>query len=96
MRSNLWWVASAILLASVKAKVLKWADDSPSWVPPRETGEPKQIGIVPAAPEPTYMPTPNFDLLKRQSGGNNTCGYIGGKVVSGTYACTPQRPILVG
>ncbi|KAK0626410.1 hypothetical protein B0T14DRAFT_562323 [Immersiella caudata] len=90
MRYQLSWAVSAAFLANVEAKALKWGDDSPSWVPPRETEAPKQIGYIPAAPEPTYMPTPNIDLMKRQSGGNNTCGYINGVFTSrSAIVCNP-------
>ena len=85
MRFELWLVAAANLLAAAEAKAfMSWVDDSPSWVPPRETGlgGGKTIGVVPG-PAPTGAPMLNHELLKRQDG-NNTCGYINGVVDSGT------------
>ncbi|KAK0651707.1 hypothetical protein B0T16DRAFT_85173 [Cercophora newfieldiana] len=102
MRSNLPWAVLTALLASAEAKALRWTDDSPSWVPARETGAPKHIGYIPAAPEPTYMPTPNFDLMRRQSSGNNTCGYINGVFSSASaivcnsgWECSPSTRLKV-
>ncbi|KAK4453090.1 hypothetical protein QBC34DRAFT_216502 [Podospora aff. communis PSN243] len=90
MRYRLLWAAAAAFSSTVEAKALKWGDDSPGWVPPRETEAPKQIGFIPAAPEPTDMPTPGFELMKRQSGGNNTCGYINGVFTSrSAIVCNP-------
>ena len=75
--------AGGLHLAVSEAKIVKWArDNTPSWVPPRETataGGDFGLDFAPAAPEPTSAPREDLvELLKRQSGGVNTCGYING------------------
>ncbi|KAL2160641.1 hypothetical protein VTH06DRAFT_1329 [Thermothelomyces fergusii] len=90
MKRTLGCAALSCAVGLVDAKALKWSDDSPRWVPARET----QLGLMAALaldpPVPTAAPeTPRVrKALEARDATDNTCGFISGVFTSSLYCET--------
>ncbi|KAK2028527.1 hypothetical protein LX32DRAFT_400308 [Colletotrichum zoysiae] len=79
--------ALACLYLGVESKALRWQDDTPSWVPPRQTIAAMNMEELGFSPSPTAAPDPaNVELkLAKRVRGDDTCGYISGVSTDSIY-----------
>ncbi|OHW91026.1 hypothetical protein CSPAE12_10396 [Colletotrichum incanum] len=79
--------ALACLYLGAESKVLRWQDDTPSWVPPKQTIAAMNMEELGFSPNPTAAPDPaNVELkLAKRVRGDDTCGYISGISTDSIY-----------
>ncbi|KAK1594841.1 uncharacterized protein LY79DRAFT_668444 [Colletotrichum navitas] len=79
--------ALACLYLGAESKALRWQDDTPSWVPPRQTIAAMNMEELGFSPSPTAAPDPaNVELkLAKRVRGDDTCGYISGISTDSIY-----------
>ncbi|KDN62462.1 hypothetical protein CSUB01_00993 [Colletotrichum sublineola] len=79
--------ALACLYLGAESKALRWQDDTPSWVPPRQTIAAMNMEELGFSPSPTAAPNPaNLELkLAKRVRGDDTCGYISGVSTDSIY-----------
>ncbi|GKT58896.1 hypothetical protein ColTof3_06235 [Colletotrichum tofieldiae] len=79
--------ALACLYLGAESKALRWQDDTPSWVPPKQTIAAMNMEELGFSPNPTAAPDPaNVELkLAKRVRGDDTCGYISGISTDSIY-----------
>ncbi|WQF79912.1 hypothetical protein CDEST_04926 [Colletotrichum destructivum] len=79
--------ALACLCLGSESKALRWQDDTPSWVPPKQTIAAMNMEELGFSPRPTTAPDPaNVELkLAKRVRGDDTCGYISGESTNSIY-----------
>ncbi|CCF34904.1 hypothetical protein CH063_06809 [Colletotrichum higginsianum] len=79
--------ALACLYLGAESKALRWQDDTPSWVPPKQTIAAMNMEELGFSPRPTTAPDPaNVELkLAKRVRGDDTCGYISGESTNSIY-----------
>ncbi|KAK1990742.1 hypothetical protein LX36DRAFT_592050 [Colletotrichum falcatum] len=80
-------LALACLYLGAESKILRWQDDTQSWVPPRETIAAMNMEELGLSPRPTAAPDlANVELkLAKRVRGDDTCGYISGISTDSIY-----------
>jgi hypothetical protein len=72
------FAALACALGIADSKVLKWSDNGPRWIPPRETlAYLPSLGMNPPSPTPPPEVEPREGLRARDPT-QNTCAYVDG------------------